>query len=187
MDHFEYLSVMISIILGLGVAHLIADATRLLQGRARVRLYWVTVVWGVVLFLLHIQVWWALFSWRLVPEWNYFSFLLMILPPLVLYAIAVLVLPEFDVREGVDLRVYYYQNQRWFFGLFTLLLLLFIAQPVLVRDMDPLHGSNIFRLGIAALFASCAFIRAPRFHAVVAPLILGLLVLFIALYSIQVR
>lgn len=187
MNHFEYLSVMASIILGLGVSHLVADATRLIQARARVRLYWVSVIWGVNLFLLHLQVWWALFGWRTIVEWNYFSFLLLILPLVVLYATAVMVLPEFDVGEGVDLRAHYYENHHWFFGLSTSVALLLLAQAVLLRDIPLLHPSNYFRVLIALLFAPAAFIKGQWYHALLAPTVLCLLLLFILLFSIRVR
>jgi len=60
MNQFEYLTVMVSIVLGIGVSRLIADAARLIQARRHVRFYWVSIVWGVNLFLLHLQVWWVL-------------------------------------------------------------------------------------------------------------------------------
>ncbi|CAN5853718.1 hypothetical protein BH20GEM3_BH20GEM3_15690 [soil metagenome] len=42
MSQFEYLGVLVSIIIGLGLSHLLASAARLIQVRRRVRLYWPT-------------------------------------------------------------------------------------------------------------------------------------------------
>lgn len=44
MTPFEYLSVLISIILGLGLAHLLSAVRELIQRRARVRFYWLNIV-----------------------------------------------------------------------------------------------------------------------------------------------
>jgi len=39
MSQFQYLSVLISIIVGLGISHLLSSAVRLIQARKQVRFY----------------------------------------------------------------------------------------------------------------------------------------------------
>src|SRR6266478_5009930 len=51
MNAFEYLSVLISIILALGMTRVLAGVGEMLQARSRRRLYWVHAVWVVNLFL----------------------------------------------------------------------------------------------------------------------------------------
>ena len=64
MDRFSYLSVLISIILGLGITQLVTGLGRLIQARHRVRLYWPSVVWTGILLLIHVQTWWSMFGLR---------------------------------------------------------------------------------------------------------------------------
>ena len=45
MDAFSYLSVLLSIILGLAITQLLQGVGRLLQERQRVRIYWPVLVW----------------------------------------------------------------------------------------------------------------------------------------------
>ena len=49
MTHFEYLSVLVSIIIGLGLSHLLSSAARLIQIRHRTRLYPPTLIWMGIL------------------------------------------------------------------------------------------------------------------------------------------
>ncbi len=52
MNAFEYLSVLISIILALGMTRVLAGVGEMLQAGSRRHIYWVHVIWIVNLFLL---------------------------------------------------------------------------------------------------------------------------------------
>jgi hypothetical protein len=56
MDAFSYLSVLISIILGLAVTQVLQGLRGLLLARSRLRAYWPSVVWGALLLLLTIGI-----------------------------------------------------------------------------------------------------------------------------------
>jgi hypothetical protein len=55
MDDFSYLSVLISIVLGLGITNLLAGFAALVRNRGRVKIYWPMPMWMITLFLIHIQ------------------------------------------------------------------------------------------------------------------------------------
>jgi hypothetical protein len=92
MDAFSYLSVLISIILGLGITQLLTALGRLLNSRARVRWYWPAVVWAGILLVVHIQSWWAMFGLRTHENWTFLAFLVVLLLPILLYLAAALAL-----------------------------------------------------------------------------------------------
>jgi len=69
VDSFSYLSVLISIILGLGVAHLLSGFAELIKRRDSLKLWWPTPLWMITTFLIHVQTWWALFALRTVEHW----------------------------------------------------------------------------------------------------------------------
>jgi len=71
MDEFSYLSVLLSIILGLAVTEVLQGFRRLLQSRARVRLYWPTITWAFLLFVIYVQSWWAMFGLREHHDWTF--------------------------------------------------------------------------------------------------------------------
>src|SRR5262249_20670475 len=115
MDQFSYLSVLISIILALAVSQVLSGLGRLIQLRGRVRIYWPSLLWAAVLLLLDVQTWWTMFGMRVHRDWNFFAFLIVLEQPIILYLLAVLVFPNFDRLEDVDLRINYFTNASWFF------------------------------------------------------------------------
>lgn len=72
MTPFEHLSVLISIVIGMGIAQLLYNAHQLVQVRARIRPYWLTTLWFVVIFVSLIEWWWALYGLRTTTVWNFF-------------------------------------------------------------------------------------------------------------------
>ena len=58
MDLFEYISVLTSIIIGLGMAHLLRGLASLVQHPGRNRVYWVHLVWVGYMFFNMIFFWW---------------------------------------------------------------------------------------------------------------------------------
>jgi len=56
MDAFSYLSVLLSVIIGLGISQLLTSFGRLIRHRDIVRSYWPSLLWAGVLLLIFIPV-----------------------------------------------------------------------------------------------------------------------------------
>ena len=169
MDDFSYLSVVTSIVLGLGVTQLLAGVARLVQSRRRVRLYLPTLLWAALLFLLHIQLWWSAAVLRDVESWTFLGFFVTILLPTLAYLLSVLVLPDFDREGTIDLREVYYENARWFFGgLATLIALSFVRELVLEGSIDR-DADTVFKIVFMATSAAAAATTRRVFHESWAP------------------
>src|SRR3954468_21725752 len=74
MKTAEYLSVLVSIIVGLGMSQVLAGIANLLVDRRRVRFYWIWAVAVVMVFLANVQFWWGTFSVGDAVATNFFSF-----------------------------------------------------------------------------------------------------------------
>ena len=70
MQLFEFLMVLMSIIVGLGIAALLAGVADLLRARNSTSFYWVHSLLVAVIFLALAQVWWESWDLRAAPEWT---------------------------------------------------------------------------------------------------------------------
>src|SRR4030095_10849435 len=61
MGAFEYLSVLISIILALGMTRGLAGVGEMLQARSRRHIYWVHAVWIINVFIYLVIAWWIFY------------------------------------------------------------------------------------------------------------------------------
>jgi hypothetical protein len=72
---FEHLTVLVSIVIGMGITHLLITARELVQVRSRVKLYWLPMLWFVPIFIALVERWWAIFALHSTIKWNFFYFL----------------------------------------------------------------------------------------------------------------
>ncbi|HEX2203188.1 MAG TPA: hypothetical protein VHG91_07810 [Longimicrobium sp.] len=166
MSEHEYLSVLISIIVGLGISHLLGGVGRIMVERRRVRVHWMPLVAAVFVFLAHVQWWWSTINAGRHLGSNFFGFLFFLLAPIVLYLLAVLVLPDVDDLPGtVSLREHYYDNHRWFFGLGALLPLLNALRNVFVEGAPLWNEDRPFEITGFVVLLGAALTRRPGYHA----------------------
>ena len=164
MTQFEYLSVLVSIILGLAITQLLSGAARLIQLRHRVRMHVATLCWMAMLFLLDIQIWWAAFGRRDTLEWNFFGFTLYLMMPIIAFLLSYLVLPELGDEDEVDLAAHFERNRPWFFALLASLIMVSLGEEWLRFGTVWFDENLAFHLIFLALALAGARIRSARFH-----------------------
>ena len=182
MDAFSYISVIISVVIGLGLSHLLTGTAELFKARQKVRFYWVHLLWIALTFVGHIFLWWTMWNLRLVRNWNFFSFLLILLAPVLLYIGAALLIPKVEPGASVDLREYFYENHSAFFGVtagFTALMS--VENWLLTGRLSPAPVTVVFA-GWFVLLCISAVVKNARYHAAIA-LLFGLL--FLCLWFIS--
>ena len=113
---FEYVTVLISIILGLGIAQIVTGFADIIHQWERIKLYWPHMMWMLIVFFLHIQEWWNIYDLRLYEVWRLPTFLFISLYPINLFILARLLFPLHDHEEVIlDYKIFYYANYRKFF------------------------------------------------------------------------
>src|SRR5215471_7217360 len=117
MDEFSYLSVLVSIIIGLAITQILKGYRGIVLTRARVVTYWPVLLWSASLLVLSVQTWWASFDLRDVRVWTFAKFAIVLAQTILTYMLAAIVLPDFFGAERVDLREHYLTHVRWLLGL----------------------------------------------------------------------
>lgn len=115
MTTFEYISVLLSIIVGLGVTHLLAGIGRIINEPTKYTIYWVHMVWVLWLFLMMIFYWWVQLQLVGIELWRFEHYLVIVLYAVLLYLFAVVLMPRYRIEEG-DFRRYYMERRRWLVG-----------------------------------------------------------------------
>ena len=85
MTLFEFILVMVSLVLAIGVTHLLQGIMAILRDRQAIALQWVRLVWASSLLLWAVYYWWSLWDFRLA-DWTYPSFIFVLLAPTSLFA-----------------------------------------------------------------------------------------------------
>jgi hypothetical protein len=181
VDEFGYLSVIISVILGLSVTQLLQGFSQIINARDRVRIYWPTLGWAFVLLLVDIQAWWAMFGLRVKHDWTFVQFGVVLLETIILYLLAALMMPDLPNEGTVDLRANYFRHSGWFFGALVALLLDSLLKNVVISGSLPQLLDLGFHLVWIATASVAAFIRSDRYHKAFVALSFVMVVLYIAL------
>src|SRR6185295_423882 len=116
MQMFEYVIVLISIVIGLALTHLMQGVAGLIQHPARTRVWWVHLVWVAYMFLSIVFWWWWEFQLQHIKAWTFPIYLFVIFYAFYLYLICAILFPR-DL-EGYDgYKDYFLARRMWFFGL----------------------------------------------------------------------
>lgn len=121
MGTFEYVMALVSIVVGLGITHILAafgTAVHRLRGHGPpIELHAVYLLWMLFVFSWLISFWW--FEYRLQGldfEWTFARYLFTILYAIALFLLAVLLVP--DRMDGLTNSYEYFMAGRsWFFAL----------------------------------------------------------------------
>ncbi len=167
MDAFSYLSVLVSIVLGLGMTQILTAAGRLIRARDTVIVYWPSLVWAAVLMVIHVQVWWTLFGLRDRATWSFIGFLAVLLMPIVLYMLSALVLPE-GVEATHDLRAHYERHSPWFFGFLVAALVVSILKDLVLQGRLPEPVNLGFHISLLIMWGLAIFVRRAWYHQLLA-------------------
>ncbi|HYH78333.1 MAG TPA: hypothetical protein VEX86_01000 [Longimicrobium sp.] len=184
MSTAEYLSVLVSIVVGLGISHVLAGVGNLLVDRLRVRFWW---VWGLavlMVFLAQVQFWWGTFSVGRAVSANFFAFLFFLLTPIALYLSAVVLLPTFEGDGEIDLQAHFLANHRWFFGFVAAVPLLNAVRSVVISGDPPINMDRVFEGVFFLVQVSGAAIGRPSYQKFVAVLNMALFVAMVLLTSL---
>jgi len=158
MDLYSHVRVLFSIILGLGVSHLLREAARIVQQPGKYRVYWVQLVWALFLFLYLIHFWWWEFRLRQVGEWTFPKYLFIAFYAILLYLLCTLIFPD-RVDGYQDVASYFYSRKKWIFSLMAILCAADVADTLLkglpyLETLGPIYylrTGSLFVLSLTAI------------------------------------
>lgn len=176
MDSYSYLSVLVSIILGLGITNLLSGFAGIVRERARVRMYAPVPIWMTTLFLAHVQMWWAMFGLQGVHHWTFAKFLSVLLQPVALFLTSALIVPNFAGEGPIDLKEQFFREMRWFGCGLAAMLATSVAKNILITGgMEP--ADIVAHAVFVVLALTAILVRSDIVNRIAAP---GALILLLA-------
>jgi hypothetical protein len=186
MDAFNYLTVLLSIILGLAITQLLKGLRALILYRPSTTLYWPSLWWAAFVLLVCVQGWWAMFGMREVRVWTFGAFGVVLLQTVLTYLVAALVFPDFGPHR-VDLREHFLRHAGAFFGLLAAAVLASAAKEWVLSGHWP-QGMNLaFHGAFFVMSVLGASLRRPALHAVLPLVALALMGAYVAFLFATLR
>ncbi len=136
MDQFEYVVVLTSLILGLGIAQILTGVADVLSNIKNVKFYLPHTLFVVFIFLLHIQDWWINYEYAAeVESWTLKIVLLILVYPIALFIMARMIFPTGLRGHETDFKQYYYDQWRYLFIIGLSTVVLSISHNVVISNI----------------------------------------------------
>ena len=165
MGVFEYIGVLVSVIMGLGITHLAAGMSKLIQHRDEVRFYLPHALWTVNILIYILMIWWGMFWWSANTDWYAYEYLFITLYSVVLFLLASMLYP-WDMDRNIDVRSYFFRNRTWFFGILFVAWLIDIPETFLKAAANLREAPDCYFVFVGVHLLTAATGMATRNHVV---------------------
>jgi len=170
MSILEYLTVLVSIVVGLGVTDLAESVRYLIHPDQSVRWHWLPLTWGIAALLMVVACWWGFFDFLQAEVWQSpVAFLIVLFAALSLYLLCAFALPDLDWKEDarsfppegsdhLDLKAFYFSSSHrtLFFGTAIVFIVLFTTVAH-VQDLSA-TGASLGSIAWAIVRTSFFFV-----------------------------
>ena len=163
MSPFEYLAVLVSLILGLGITHILTGVGRAIHRRREIKTDPIHNLWTVATFLILVLNWWVFFQSRAISNWSFGQFLLVIGWAVAFYLMAVVLYPP-GMKTGEDYGQVFEVNRPWFLALFIASSVIDVLQTGSRGDLFDPPFYLPFVLHLIALAAVGMVVRRRGYH-----------------------
>jgi len=149
---FEYVSILISIILGLGITHLLTALSEILYQPKHLKFYWPHAIWVYFILFLFIQDW--IISYQLKDKniWYFHEVLFVLLYPILLFGAAKMLLPTHAGEEQKDMKAFYFHQYPAIFTIMGISALVSLLFNHFLLRVEPIEQLPIFILLLLLIF-----------------------------------
>ena len=177
MNEFEFLAVFISIVVGLGVTHVLYGLARVINGRMQQRVAMLHLVWTANVLLILLLNWWTLFLWVDYGAWSFDIYLLLISWGIALYMLTIPLYPP-DMQSGDAYQDIFDRNRGWLLGTFVIFVALDIVQTAVRGQLFEPRTFLPYVLHLAVLAIVGMLVANRRYQVFLAWYMLIVLVLW---------
>ena len=184
MGVFEYIGVLVSVIMGLGITHLATGATKLIQNRDQVKPYLPHALWTINILVFILLIWWGMYWWSSHDTWYAYEYLFITVYSVVLFFLAAMLYP-WDMDKDIDVQAYFFRNRVWFFGTMFVAWCIDIPETLIkaAADLRPLPQEYFLFVGLHLGMATAGLVTRNRTVHLVLPIAWFALTVYYVLMS----
>ena len=171
MNLFEFLMILLSLIVGLGIAEILSGLARFLKKNRRREIPWVHGAATLSIFVALLQTFWESWGLRALDVWTFPAMLLMLGSPICLYLMAYILFPEPDEAAGLD--DYYFERARLLWPLGALTVIVGTLFRPIAFDVPLWVVDNLSGIPVLAVCAILTFTRNRLTHRILVPVVLA--------------
>ena len=170
MNLFEFLMILLSLIVGLGLAEILSGIARSLKSEGVRGFSWTHSAATLTVFIGLLQTFWESWGLASIETWSFPAMLLMLASPTFLFLIAHVLFPE---RESIlSLDDYYFERARLIWALAGLTVVVGTLFRPLAFGLPLWVLDNLSAIPTLTACALLSFVNTRVLHRVVVPVIL---------------
>ena len=175
MNLFEFLMILLSLIVGLGVAEILTGVAGVLKRKGLRGLSWTHGAATLTVFIGLLQTFWESWGLASIELWSFPAMLLMLGSPIFLFLIAHVMFPERE--SNVSLDDYYFEQARLIWALAGLTVIVGLLFRPLAFGMPLWIVDNLSSVPTIFACVLLSFVNKRMLHRVVIPIILVVVLL----------
>ena len=152
---FEYISILISIILGLGITQILSAIADIIYNIKNIKNYLPHSIWVAIILYLFIQDWLIIYELKNYTAWKLPAFLFILLYPITLYILAKLLFPPNLIEGKINLKDFFLKSVTKIYTLFSVCILLSILFNIFILKSNFFY--QLYLLIPLAIFIYLAF------------------------------
>ena len=172
MTVFEYIMVMVSLVLALALAQGLRGLSEMVRSPRR---YLPHTLWVVMIIVLVIQTWWAYWDFNRINDWQVTHYAGVLVFPIVLFTILHLLVPA-TRTENTNWSEHFFAVKQWFFGLMIFLSIFAAYINMFIFDAPFLHLNRLFQGLFIVLWIVGLSTSSQRIQYVLPVVYLGIIV-----------
>ncbi len=165
---FEYVSILVSIILGLGITQILSAFSDLLYNYKKVRFYWPHTFWIVFILFLHIQDWFITYQLKDKPVWNLPELFFILLYPISLFCVAKMLLPTNEREERNNMKLFYKSQYPLLFNIVGISIFISILFNYFFLKESPLQQIPLLIFLSVMLYTALKKVENEMLHKAIA-------------------
>jgi hypothetical protein len=175
MNLFEFLMILLSLIVGLGLAEILSGIARSLKSEGLRGFSWTHGAATLTVFIGLLQTFWESWGLASIESWSFPAMLLMLGSPIFLFLIAHVLFPERECNIGLD--DHYFERARLIWALVGLTVIVGTLFRPLAFGMPLWIFDNLSSVPTILACALLSFFNKRMLHRVVIPIILVVVLL----------